>query len=219
MGSSGVGKTLLIQHWLQYGAPNNDNVPIYHWRFSHEVEKFPFHGVFAVFIDHMLEWLEEPDFSHHDCLTKVNLLIKRLQHTKVLLILDNIPESMLDNASTINDGDSYICFDMFLKQLASVNAGLCLLITRSFANMQEWKHSAVYHLTLNNFSFKNGAALLHKSHLQNYIFSVNLPSSEGKKKCGLPFSAIIEASKQPLSPRYEFYRTRPDCTTLEFAAN
>ncbi|WGZ96178.1 MAG: UDP-N-acetylglucosamine 2-epimerase [Candidatus Thiothrix putei] len=147
---------------------------------------------------------------------------KALQQTKELipiLISTGQHKEMLNNIFTLFD----VTPDIELNVMQP-NQSLTELTARLFSSIGQKLAANHYHTVLvqgDTTTALVGGIVGHyqKSHLQNYIFSVNLPSSEGKKKCGLPFSAIIEASKQPLSPRYEFYRTRPDCTTLEFAAN
>jgi len=180
----GVGKTMLVQHWLRrldrggwYGARR-----VYAWSFYSQGTKEDRQASEDSFLAHALEWFGvqcEPTLSPWD---KGRLLADAVTRERTLLILDGIeplqypPGPMGGQLRKVGDDESYLRapgVQSMLKQLArnanpGEHRGLCLVTTRVWlADLSDFQRregsswGSVLRVDLGNLTDEAGAALLH----------------------------------------------------------
>jgi tetratricopeptide (TPR) repeat protein len=170
----GVGKTMLVQHWLRrlererwFGARN-----VYAWSFYSQGIKEDRQASEDTFLAHALEWFGvkcEPTLSPWD---KGRLLADAIARERTLLILDGI-EPLQYPPGPMGGQLRAPGVQSLLKQLArksnkDENLGLCLVTTREpltdLADFQRREGSAwgsLLRVDLGNLTQEAGAALLH----------------------------------------------------------
>jgi tetratricopeptide (TPR) repeat protein len=170
----GVGKTMLVQHWLQrlqregwFGARR-----VYAWSFYSQGTKEDRQASEDSFLAHALEWFGvqcEPTLSPWD---KGRLLADAVARERTLLILDGI-EPLQYPPGPMGGQLRAPGVQSLLKQLArkandTDHCGLCLVTTREpltdLADFQRREGSpwgSVLRVDLGNLTDEAGAALLH----------------------------------------------------------
>jgi hypothetical protein len=170
----GVGKTMLVQHWLQrlqregwFGASR-----VYAWSFYSQGTKEDRQASEDTFLAHALEWFGvqcEPTLSPWD---KGRLLADAVARERTLLILDGI-EPLQYPPGPMGGQLRAPGVQSLLKQLArKANAaehrGLCLVTTReSLVDLADFERregtawGSVLRVDLGNLTAEAGAALLH----------------------------------------------------------
>ena len=170
----GVGKTMLVQHWLQrlqreawFGARR-----VYAWSFYSQGTKEDRQASGDTFLAHALEWFGvqcEPTLSPWD---KGHLLADAIVRERTLLILDGI-EPLQYPPGPMGGQLRAPGVQSLLKQLArkandSEHRGLCLVTTREpltdladFERRPDAAWGSVLHVDLGNLTAEAGAALLH----------------------------------------------------------
>ena len=170
----GVGKTMLVQHWLQrlqregwFGARR-----VYAWSFYSQGTKEDRQASEDTFLAHALEWFGvkcEPTLSPWD---KGRLLADAVARERTLLILDGI-EPLQYPPGPMGGQLRAPGVQSLLKQLArkandTERRGLCLVTTREplidladFERRPDAAWGSVLRVDLGNLTEDAGAALLH----------------------------------------------------------
>ena len=170
----GVGKTMLVQHWLQrlqceewFGARR-----VYAWNFYSQGTKEDRQASEDTFLAHALQWFGvqcEPTLSPWD---KGHLLADAVARERTLLILDGI-EPLQYPPSPMGGQLRAPGVQSLLKQLARKannieNCGLCLVTTREpltdlvdFQRHPDTAWGSMLRVDLGNLTQEAGAALLH----------------------------------------------------------
>jgi hypothetical protein len=174
VGWGGVGKTMLVQHWLQrlqregwFGAQR-----VYAWSFYSQGTKEDRQASEDTFLAHALEWYGvqcEPTLSPWD---KGRLLADAVVRERTLLILDGI-EPLQYPPGPMGGQLRAPGVQSLLKQLArkandTEHRGLCLVTTREpltdladFERRPDAAWGSVLRVALGNLTEEAGAALLH----------------------------------------------------------
>jgi tetratricopeptide (TPR) repeat protein len=172
----GVGKTMLIQHWLQrlqregwFGARR-----VYAWSFYRQGTKEDRQTSEDTFLAHAIEWFGvqcEPTLSPWD---KGRLLADAVARERTLLILDGI-EPLQYPPGPMGGQLRATGVQSLLKQLArkannTEHRGLCLVTTREpltdladFERRPDAAWGSVLRMDLGNLTEEAGAGLLHHS--------------------------------------------------------
>lgn len=170
----GVGKTMLVQHWLQrlqregwFGARR-----VYAWSFYSQGTKEDRQASEDTFLAHALEWFGVPCEPTLPASDKGRLLADAIARERTLLILDGI-EPLQYPPGPMGGRLRALGVPCLLKQLArkanrTEHGGLCLVTTREpltdlsdFERREGAAWGSVLRVDLSNLTEEAGAALLH----------------------------------------------------------
>lgn len=170
----GVGKTMLVQHWLQRLQHENwcGARRVYAWSFYSQGTMEDRHASEDTFLAHALEWFGvqcQPTLSAWD---KGRLLADTIARERILLILDGV-EPLQYPPGPMAGQLRAPGVQSLLKRLARVatntdNHALCVVTTREaltdlveFERRPDAARGSTLRVRLNNLSAQAGAALLH----------------------------------------------------------
>lgn len=170
----GVGKTMLVQHWLRHLQHNGwlGMQRIYGWSFYSQGTKEDKQASEDSFLAHALEWFGikyEPTLAPRD---KGRLLADAVGREKTLLILDGVeplqyPPGPMGGQLRV-PGVHSLAKHLARRANSTDHAGLCLVTTREpltdlndFQSREGSAWGRVLRVDLGNLSENAGAALLH----------------------------------------------------------
>jgi len=163
----GVGKTALVNHWLnimeQQGYCGAQRV--YCWSFySQGAEKGKYVSA-DEFMQNTLTWFGDPEPWAGDVVQKAKRLVNLIRKERTLMILDGLepfqypPGELQGYKGRIKDHG----LRTFLKELAGNQPGLCVITTReSLTDLTDRMDFSVKEILLEHLSLEAGAQLLGK---------------------------------------------------------
>lgn len=157
---AGVGKSALVNHWLEYMKVDNYRGAqrVYGWSFYSQGTGQRVTSA-DQFIAQALEWFGDPDPTQGSPWDKGERLAALVRKQKTLLILDGLEplQSGFDfDKGKITDP----ALSVLVTQLARQNNGLCVITTReNIAELKQFE-TAVIQLDLEQISKEAGRALL-----------------------------------------------------------
>jgi len=160
--SGGVGKTALINHWLnrlqqeQYRGARRIYAENFYSRGPNETPRISADEFFV----HALHWFGETAYDRRPAWEKGVRLAELVRREKVLLILDGL-EPLQHPPGELQGRIKDQGVQALLKELARGNPGLCVITTRVVVGDLRNIHApAVRQLDLENLSPESGAQLL-----------------------------------------------------------
>ncbi|MDY0164497.1 TIR domain-containing protein [Desulfobotulus sp.] len=160
----GVGKSTLINHWLNrmdkahfLGAAR-----VYGWSFYSQGTSEDRQVSADSFLAHALEWFGDPDPNKGDPFAKGARLATLIKKERTLLILDGLEPLQYppgDMHGSLKDQG----IRALLRELGRTHFGLCLISTRvALRDLEDAAPESVKELPLENLSAEAGARLLSK---------------------------------------------------------
>jgi predicted ATPase len=158
---AGVGKSTLVNHWLQKMAAERYRSAelVFGWSFYRQGSS----GQVASadeFFDAALAWFDDPDPRFGTAWEKGERLAKLIAHRRTLLILDGLEP--LQNPPGPQEGRvREPSLQALLREIAAFNTGLCVITTRlPVADIADHAHTSAPCRNLEQLSNKAGAQLL-----------------------------------------------------------
>src|SRR5262249_20487441 len=158
---AGVGKSTLVNHWLQRMATN-------HYRSAEVVFGWSFYrqgtsgGTSSAdeFLDAALTWFGDPDPRLGTAWEKGERLAKLIAHRRTLLVLDGLEP--LQNPPGPQEGRlREPSLQALLRELAAFNKGLCVICTRTpVVDIVDYERTSALRRDLEQLSSDAGAKLL-----------------------------------------------------------
>ncbi len=161
----GVGKTALVNQWLNYMEKNRFRGArrVYGWSFYSQGTSIDRQTSADVFMDETLGWFGDPDPSLGSPWDKGKRLANLVRETKTLLILDGM-EPLQYPPGEMQGRLKDQSLQALLKELARSQPGLCVVTTRvPTADIEFAENTSVKRVNLEHLSAETGAALL-KAH-------------------------------------------------------
>ncbi|MFB3895359.1 MAG: CHAT domain-containing protein [bacterium] len=158
----GVGKTALVNNWLNLMEQNNYRgaIRIYGWSFYSQGTREDRQASSDEFLAHTLEWFRDPDPKKGAPWDKGIRLANLIRQQKTLLILDGL-EPLQYPPGEMQGRLKDQGVQALLKELSRGNLGLCIITTREpVRELEEMKKTSVKHIRLDNLIPESGAELL-----------------------------------------------------------
>jgi Protein kinase domain/NACHT domain len=158
---AGVGKSTLVNHWLQGMAAENYRSAelIFGWSFYRQGTTGKTSSA-DEFIDAALSWFGDPDPRVGTAWEKGERLAKLVVHRRTLLVLDGLEP--LQNPPGPQEGRlREPSLQALLRELAAFNTGLCVITTRTaVADIADHERTSALRRSLEQLSSDAGAKLL-----------------------------------------------------------
>ena len=158
---AGVGKSTLVNHWLQGMAAENYRSAefIFGWSFYRQGTTGKTSSA-DEFIDAALTWFGDPDPRIGTAWEKGERLAKLVAHRRTLLVLDGLEP--LQNPPGPQEGRlREPSLQALLRELAAYNTGLCVITTRTaVADIADHERTSALRRSLEQLSSDAGAKLL-----------------------------------------------------------
>jgi serine/threonine protein kinase len=158
---AGVGKSTLVNHWLQQMALENYRSAqlVFGWSFYRQGTLGESSSA-DEFLEAALLWFGDPDPRIGTAWEKGERLAKLIAQRRTLLILDGLEP--LQNPPGRQEGRvREPCLQALLRELAAFNTGLCVITTRLLvADVTDREGSSVLRRDLEQLSSDAGAKLL-----------------------------------------------------------
>jgi hypothetical protein len=158
---AGVGKSTLVNHWLQGMAAENYRSAelIFGWSFYRQGTTGKTSSA-DEFIDAALSWFGDPDPRVGTAWEKGERLAKLVAYRRTLLVLDGLEP--LQNPPGPQEGRlREPSLQALLRELAAYNTGLCVITTRTaVADIADHERTSALRRSLEQLSSDAGAKLL-----------------------------------------------------------
>jgi len=158
---AGVGKSTLVNHWLQRMAAEQYRSAqlVFGWSFYRQGTSGSTSSA-DEFLDAALTWFGDPDPRLGTAWAKGERLAKIVAHRRTLLVLDGLEP--LQNPPGPQEGRlREASLQALLRELAAFNKGLCIITTRlPVADIAERERSSALRRDLDQLSSDAGAKLL-----------------------------------------------------------
>jgi tetratricopeptide (TPR) repeat protein len=158
---AGVGKSTLVNHWLQRMAAQNYRSAefVFGWSFYHQGSSGSSSSA-DKFLDAALTWFGDVDPRIGTAWEKGERLANLIAHRRTLLVLDGLEP--LQYPPGPQEGRLLEpSLQALLRELAAFNTGLCLVTTRlPIADIADHEHASAPRLDLEHLSDEAGAKLL-----------------------------------------------------------
>ena len=158
---AGVGKSTLVNHWLQRMAAEHYRSAefVFGWSFYSQGTSGQTSSA-EEFLEAALGWFGDPDPRIGTVWEKGERLAKLTAHRRTLLILDGL--EALQNPPGPQEGRlREPCLQALLRELAAFNRGLCLITTRiPVADIADHEGTSALRRELEQLSSQAGARLL-----------------------------------------------------------
>jgi Protein kinase domain/NACHT domain len=158
---AGVGKSTLVNHWLQRMATDHYRSAelIFGWSFYRQGTSGDTSSA-DEFLDATLTWFGDPDPRLGTAWEKGERLAKLVAHRRTLLVLDGLEP--LQNSPGPQEGRlREPSLQALLRELAAFNKGLCVITTRfPVADIAGHEHTSAPRRELEQLSSEAGAKLL-----------------------------------------------------------
>jgi hypothetical protein len=158
---AGVGKSTLVNHWLQGMAAENYRSAelIFGWSLYRQGTTGKTSSA-DEFIDAALSWFGDPDPRVGTAWEKGERLAKLVAHRRTLLVLDGLEP--LQNPPGPQEGRlREPSLQALLREIAAYNTGLCVITTRTaVADIADHERTSALRRTLEQLSSDAGAKLL-----------------------------------------------------------
>jgi len=155
---AGVGKSALVQHWLERLGSNFGGARRgFGWSVFRQGVRGPVVSA-DEFIDAALRWFGDPDASAGSAWEKGVRLSHLIRRDRALLLLDGL-EPLQSLHGRIRESAMGVA--ALLRELAAENPGLCMITTRLLVlDIEQQRRSTAPVLDLNHLSEADGALLL-----------------------------------------------------------
>jgi len=158
---AGVGKSILVNHWLRRMAAKHYRSAelVFGWSLYRQGSSADTSSA-DEFIDAALNWFGDPDPRLGTAWEKGERLAKLVAHRRTLLVLDGLEP--LQNPPGPQEGRlREPSLQALLRELAAFNMGLCVITTRTaVADLADHVGSSALHRDLEHLSTDAGAKLL-----------------------------------------------------------
>src|SRR3982074_1551935 len=158
---AGVGKSTLVNHWLRRMAAKHYRSAelVFGWSFYRQGSSGDTSSA-DEFLDAALTWFGDPDPRIGTAWEKGERLAKLVAHRRTLLVLDGLEP--LQNPPGPQEGRlREPCLQALLRELASLNTGLCVITTRlPIADIADHERTSALRRDLEHLSSDAGAKLL-----------------------------------------------------------
>src|SRR6516165_6367601 len=181
---AGVGKSTLVNHWLQGMAAENYRSAelIFGWSFYRQGTTGKTSSA-DEFIDAALSWFGDPDPRVGTAWEKGERLAKLVAHRRTLLVLDGLEP--LQNPPGPQEGRlREPSLQALLRELAAFNTGLCLITTRTpVADIVDHERTSALRRDLEQLSSDAGAKLLRALGVKGDLVELRTASDEFRGHC------------------------------------
>ena len=181
---AGVGKSTLINHWLQRMAAEYYRSAdlVFGWSFYRQGTSAQTSSA-DEFLEAALGWFGDPDPRVGTGWEKGERLAKLIAHRRTLLILDGLEP--LQNPPGPQEGRlREACLQALLRELAAFNRGLCVITTRiPVADIADHEGSSALCRELEQLSSQAGARLLRALGVQGHEVELRSASDEFRGHC------------------------------------
>src|SRR5271166_5232369 len=181
---AGVGKSTLVNHWLQRMAAD-------HYRSAQLVFGWSFYrqgtsgGTSSAdeFLEAALVWFGDPDPRIGTGWEKGERLAKLIAHRRTLLVLDGLEP--LQNPPGPQEGRvREPALQALLRELAAFNTGLCVITTRTpIADIADHESTSALRRDLEHLSSDSGAQLLRALGIMGHEAELRSASNEFRGHC------------------------------------
>jgi tetratricopeptide (TPR) repeat protein len=181
---AGVGKSTLVNHWLQRMASEQYRSAqlVFGWSFYRQGTSG---GTSSAdeFLDAALTWFGDPDPRLGTAWAKGERLAKLIAHRRTLLVLDGLEP--LQNPPGPQEGRlREASLQALLRELAAFNKGLCIITTRlPVADIAEGERSSALRRDLDQLSSDAGAKLLRALGVKGQEAELRSASDEFRGHC------------------------------------
>jgi serine/threonine protein kinase/tetratricopeptide (TPR) repeat protein len=205
---AGVGKSTLINHWLQGMAAKQYRSAqfVFGWSFYRQGTTNEGSSSADEFLDAALTWFGDPDPRIGTAWEKGERLAKLIAYRRTLLVLDGLEP--LQNPPGPSEGRlREPCLQALLRQLAAFNSGLCVITTRlPVADIGDHVSTAAPCRHLEHLSSEAGAQLLRALGVEGQEGELRRASDECNGHCltlTLLGSYLIDACRGDIRGREE----------------
>ncbi|MCP4691297.1 MAG: toll/interleukin-1 receptor domain-containing protein [Desulfobacterales bacterium] len=160
----GVGKTALVNHWLDEMEEDDYRGAshVYGWSFAGQGALEEPQVAADAFFDYALEWFGDPDPTQGLPWEKGVRLARLIRKGRTLLILDGL-ETLLHPDGKLEGRLKDKGLMTFLMKLSRSNPGLCVITTRAkVKDIENFAESSLTRVPLENLTVAAGADLLKK---------------------------------------------------------
>jgi hypothetical protein len=181
---AGVGKSTLVNHWLQGMAAENYRSAelIFGWSFYRQGTTGKTSSA-DEFLDAALAWFGDPDPRLGTAWEKGERLAKLVAHRRTLLVLDGLEP--LQNPPGPQEGRlREPSLQALLRELAAFNTGLCVITTRTpVADLADHERTSAPRRDLEQLSSDAGAKLLRALGVNGYEADLRSANDEFRGHC------------------------------------
>ncbi len=178
----GVGKTSLVNHWLNRIEPDNYRGAdkLYGWSFYSQGTSEDRQASADEFIAHALTWFGDPDSTHGSPWDRGVRLAELVRRQRTLLLLDGM-EPLQYPPGQMKGRLKDQGLQALLKELSRFNEGLCIITTRlTVAELEHAVNFTVKNILLEHLSPEAGAKLLEKLGVKGAFDELKQASQEFK---------------------------------------
>src|SRR6516162_5977720 len=181
---AGVGKSTLVNHWLQRMASEQYRSAqlVFGWSFYRQGTSGSTSSA-DEFLDAALIWFGDPDPRLGTAWAKGERLAKLVAHRRTLLVLDGLEP--LQNPPGPQEGRlREASLQALLRELAAFNTGLCVITTRTpVADIADHERTSALRRDLEQLSSDAGAKLLQALGVNGYKEELRTASDEFSGHC------------------------------------
>jgi hypothetical protein len=181
---AGVGKSTLVNHWLQRMATDHYRSAelIFGWSFYRQGTSGDTSSA-DEFLDAALSWFGDPDPRLGTAWEKGERLAKLVAHRRTLLVLDGLEP--LQNPPGPQEGRlREPSLQALLRELAAFNTGLCVITTRTaVADIADRERTSALRRDLEQLSSDAGAQLLQALGVKGHEADLRNASNEFSGHC------------------------------------
>ena len=181
---AGVGKSTLVNHWLQGMAAKHYRCAelVFGWSFYRQGSSGETSSA-DEFLDAALAWFGDPDPRIGTAWEKGERLAKLVAHRRTLLVLDGLEP--LQNPPGPQEGRlREPSLQALLRELAAFNTGLCVITTRlPVADLADHEGTSAPNRELEHLSSDSGAKLLRALGVKGHEEELRNASDEFSGHC------------------------------------